>query len=331
MIIRSEGKITLYCKGADSVIFERLNQSSTDQHKNTTLDHLNKFAGEGLRTLCLAKKELDAAVYERWRERYHEAVTSLDNREEKVSAVYEEIEQQLILVGTTAIEDKLQDGVPQCIANLAAANIKLWVLTGDKQETAINIGYSCQLLTDEMVDIFTIEGWEYDEVEQELKRCREAMNHVNIHSQGAPNLSVVTFSEHDSSPLGSLPPPDASMHSNKLRVSTTSAIEVQPNNNQPGAQQQSGCGPTPGENGGFALVVNGHSLVQALQPSMELLFLEVASRCKAVICCRVTPLQKALVVDLVKRHKKAVTLAIGDGANDVSMIKSECHIYPYHG
>ena len=43
----------------------------------------------------------------------------------------------------------------------------------------------------------------------------------------------------------------------------------------------------------------------------------------AVICCRVTPLQKAMVVELVKKHKKAVTLAIGDGANDVSMIKSE--------
>ena len=62
--------------------------------------------------------------------------------------------------------------------------------------------------------------------------------------------------------------------------------------------------------------------VHALEPTMELLFLEVACQCKAVICCRVTPLQKALVVDLVKRHKGAVTLAIGDGANDVSMIKS---------
>lgn len=139
------------------MIFERLSISN-EGVKTVTLEHLNKFAGEGLRTLCLAKKELDASVYERWRERYHDAVTSLENREDKVSEVYEEIEQQLILVGTTAIEDKLQDGVPQCIANLAAANIKLWVLTGDKQETAINIGYSCQLLTDEMVDIFTVEG-----------------------------------------------------------------------------------------------------------------------------------------------------------------------------
>ena len=61
--------------------------------------------------------------------------------------------------------------------------------------------------------------------------------------------------------------------------------------------------------------------VHALSSEMELLLLDVATRCQAVICCRVTPLQKSLVVDLVKRHRKCITLAIGDGANDVSMIK----------
>lgn len=139
MIIKKNDKIILYCKGADSVIFERLDPRC-EEIKMQTFDHLTKFAGEGLRTLCLAKKDLDLETYQRWKDRLHEAATTLDNREEKVSAVYEEIEQNLILIGATAIEDKLQDGVPQTIANLAAANIKLWVLTGDKQETAINIG-----------------------------------------------------------------------------------------------------------------------------------------------------------------------------------------------
>lgn len=71
----------------------------------------------------------------------------------------------------------------------------------------------------------------------------------------------------------------------------------------------------------FAIVVNGHSLVHALHTQMEQLFLEVTSACRSVICCRVTPLQKAMVVEMIKKNKKAVTLAIGDGANDVSMIK----------
>lgn len=77
------------------------------------------------------------------------------------------------------------------------------------------------------------------------------------------------------------------------------------------------------EGAGVALVINGHSLVHCLQPDMESKFLEIASHCRAVICCRVTPLQKAMVVELIKRSKNAVTLAIGDGANDVSMIKGK--------
>ncbi|RWS24531.1 phospholipid-transporting ATPase ID-like protein, partial [Leptotrombidium deliense] len=297
VILRKEGKIFLYCKGADSVIFERLSASS-NEIKNETTEHLNKFAGDGLRTLCLAKRQLDENVFEKWRLRLHEASTSLDNREDKVNSVYEEIEQNLLLIGATAIEDKLQDGVPQCIANLAAAGIKLWVLTGDKQETAINIGYSCQLLTDDMVEVFIVEGWEFDEVEQELKRCRETIANVMSHNLGSTNISTITFGEGNGY--------SNNFNANRLAPNNISSIES----------------PSVEPSGGFALVVNGHSLVHALQPSMELLFLEVASSCKAVICCRVTPLQKALVVDLVKRNKKAVTLSIGDGANDVSMIKT---------
>ncbi|CDQ98804.1 unnamed protein product [Oncorhynchus mykiss] len=72
----------------------------------------------------------------------------------------------------------------------------------------------------------------------------------------------------------------------------------------------------------YALIINGHSLAHALEPELEQVLLETACLCKTVICCRVTPMQKAQVVELVKTNKMAVTLAIGDGANDVSMIKS---------
>lgn len=121
------------------MIFEHMDPAC-EELKEKTIEHLNKFASEGLRTLCLAKKDIDKEFFDVWKEGLHEASTSLENREEKVDACYEEIEQNLQLLGATAIEDKLQDGVPQTIANLATAGIKLWVLTGDKQETAINIG-----------------------------------------------------------------------------------------------------------------------------------------------------------------------------------------------
>lgn len=81
---------------------------------------------------------------------------------------------------------------------------------------------------------------------------------------------------------------------------------------------------------GFAIVINGHSLVHCLHPEMERLFLDIVMCCKSVICCRVTPLQKALVVELIKKSKHAVTLAVGDGANDVSMIKGKYSLFQFN-
>ena len=101
----------------------------------------------GLRTLCIASADIESHVYEEWNKIFYEASTALVNREKKVSDAAELIEKDLILLGATAIEDKLQDDVPESIAKLSQANIKIWILTGDKQETAINIGFSCKLLT----------------------------------------------------------------------------------------------------------------------------------------------------------------------------------------
>ena len=146
-----------------------------------------------------------------------------------------------------------------------------------------------------MVDVFVIEGWQFDEVKAELTRCRENIANIASRTQIHNNdCSVITFQQDSHYPYKN------SLH-NDGYIKPVEESEF----------------------GGFALVINGHSLLHALDPKLELLFLDVASNCKAVICCRVTPLQKALVVDLVKRYKKAVTLAIGDGANDVSMIKSK--------
>uniref|UniRef100_A0A8C6PH13 Phospholipid-transporting ATPase n=1 Tax=Nothobranchius furzeri TaxID=105023 RepID=A0A8C6PH13_NOTFU len=211
VIVRSpEGKLCLYCKGADTIVYERLHQSCSKMMDVTT-EHLNEFAGEGLRTLALAYRELDEDYFIQWKQRHHEASISLEDKDGKLDELYEEIEKDLLLLGATAIEDKLQDGVPHTIEQLSRADIKIWVLTGDKQ---------------------------------------------GIH----------------------------------IFCPTTSCFF--------------------------------HRQAFALERSMELDFLRTACLCKSVICCRVTPLQKAQVVELVKKYKQVVTLAIGDGANDVSMIKA---------
>ncbi|XP_026842559.1 phospholipid-transporting ATPase ID isoform X3 [Drosophila persimilis] len=344
VILRRGNTVVLYCKGADNVIYDRLHGGQEDL-KARTQDHLNKFAGEGLRTLVLAERRLTEQYYKIWRTRQQEAALAMDSREERLNEIYEEIESDMQLVGVTAIEDKLQDGVPKAIANLQSAGIKIWVLTGDKQETAINIGYSCQLLTDELADVFIVDGNSVEEVEKQLRQFKESIKIYNRFRPGGTEalynsdsnmdpLSVTmtqtsVFMHESSSPPTPPPPPAISVvtfrwdDKNKDKKGGPDSAEC---NDLFGDEKRSlddgAASIVIDETTGFALVVNGHSLVHCLSPELEIKFLDIASQCKAVICCRVTPLQKALVVELIKRAKNAVTLAIGDGANDVSMIKA---------
>uniref|UniRef100_A0A8B9T002 Phospholipid-transporting ATPase n=1 Tax=Anas platyrhynchos TaxID=8839 RepID=A0A8B9T002_ANAPL len=274
VIVRSpEGKIRLYCKGADTILLERLHPANQDL-TNVTTDHLNVSAG--LRTLVLAYKDLEESYYEDWSERLHRASGAPEAREDRLARLYDEVEHDMMLLGATAIEDKLQQGVPETIAILTLANIKIWVLTGDKQETAVNIGYSCKMLTDDMTEVFVVTGHTVLEVREELRKAREKM-------MDASRSMGNGFSYQEK------------LSSTKL----TSVLEA-----------------IAGE---YALVINGHSLAHALEADMEVEFLETACACKAVICCRVTPLQKAQVVELVKKYKKAVTLAIGDGSAHIGV------------
>ncbi|XP_037711474.1 phospholipid-transporting ATPase ID isoform X10 [Drosophila subpulchrella] len=346
VILRRGDSMVLYCKGADNVIYDRLHSGQEDM-KARTQDHLNKFAGEGLRTLALAERRLTEQYYNDWRSRQQEAALSMDSREQKLNEIYEEIESEMQLVGVTAIEDKLQDGVPKSIANLQNAGIKIWVLTGDKQETAINIGYSCQLLTDELADVFIVDGNSVEEVEKQLRQFKESIKIYNRFRPGGFDpfdrlnsdsnmdpLSVTmtqtsAFMQESNLPPTPPPPPAISVVTFRWDDKTKDnkgGPDSAECNDLFGDEKRSEGGGTASivvdESTGFALVVNGHSLVHCLSPELETKFLDIASQCKAVICCRVTPLQKALVVELIKRAKKAVTLAIGDGANDVSMIKA---------
>uniref|UniRef100_A0A8C3RVC8 Phospholipid-transporting ATPase n=1 Tax=Chelydra serpentina TaxID=8475 RepID=A0A8C3RVC8_CHESE len=274
-----DGQIKLYCKGADTILFERLHPSN-EELMSLTSDHLEEFAGEGLRTLALAYKNLTEEHFKEWFKILQEANTSVDSRNDYLAAAYEEIEKDMMLLGATAIEDKLQEGVTETIASLSLANIKIWVLTGDKQETAMNIGYSCHMLTDTMNEIFIVASHTGMEVREELRKAKE---HLFGQSKDLSNSHV--FCE-------------------KMQESKQDSVLEET------------------VTGDYALVINGHSLALALEGDLENEFVEVACMCKTVICCRVTPLQKAQVVELVKKHRKAVTLAIGDGANDISMIKS---------
>jgi phospholipid-transporting ATPase len=141
------------------VIVPRVSMLPQDyrDYTDTTIDHLEQFAKEGFRTLVLAYKVISEEEYQAWNEKYKKAATSIQNREKKIDEVAELIEKNFLVLGASAIEDKLQPGVPETIVMLKKAGIKVWVLTGDKIETAVNIGYSCKLLTEDTTLIYLVD------------------------------------------------------------------------------------------------------------------------------------------------------------------------------
>ncbi|KAM7276270.1 hypothetical protein ACFE04_018136 [Oxalis oulophora] len=164
-----EGKILILCKGADSVMFERLAAENGSKLEIKTKEHVNEYADAGLRTLIIAYRELDEAKYKEFDQKFNSAKSSVTaDRDTLIEDVADKIERDLILLGATAVEDKLQNGVPDCIDKLAQAGIKLWVLTGDKMETAINIGFACSLLRQGMQQIIiTLDSAEILALEKE--------------------------------------------------------------------------------------------------------------------------------------------------------------------
>lgn len=253
-----DGKIRVYCKGADTVILERLGDNNS--HVDATLRHLEEYASEGLRTLCLAVREIPEQEFQEWYQVFEQAQTTVGgNRAEELDKAAEIVEHDFYLLGATAIEDRLQDGVPETIHTLQQAGIKVWVLTGDRQETAINIGMSCKLLSEDMMLLIVNE----ETAEATRENLQKKLDAIRTQADGTIELETL------------------------------------------------------------ALIIDGKSLTYALEKDMEKLFLDLAVMCKAVICCRVSPLQKALVVKVVKKYQKeSILLAIGDGANDVSMIQA---------
>ncbi|OAA61827.1 phospholipid-translocating p-type ATPase-like protein [Niveomyces insectorum RCEF 264] len=273
-----DNQIVLFCKGADSIIYSRLKRGEQAELRKTTAEHLEMFAREGLRTLCIAQRVIPEQEYYDWRKIHDAAATSLEGREEKMEDAAELIEQNLTLLGGTAIEDRLQDGVPDTIALLAEAGIKLWVLTGDKVETAINIGFSCNLLNNDMELIHL----KMDEDESGKTPDDDYMTQIEAELDRYLLAFGLTGNDEDLAAARANHEPPAPTH---------------------------------------AVVIDGFTLRWVLTDELSQKFLLLCKQCKSVLCCRVSPAQKAAVCSLVKNGLDVMVLSVGDGANDVAMIQ----------
>ncbi|XP_046552884.1 phospholipid-transporting ATPase IF-like isoform X2 [Haliotis rubra] len=250
VILQSEqDKIVLLCKGAESAILDRVKIGE----KDIAQKHVNEYAVLGLRTLAVVKRDLSEEEYKVFEEKLHEARTALQNREEKLDRVFDLIEQDFQLLGATAVEDKLQEDVPRTIQSLRRAGIKVWVLTGDKQETAVNISHSAGHFQAQMNELELTKMTKSED-------CRLKIQHYRRQIESVPDQQYV-------------------------------------------------------------LIIDGQSL-SVMITELEGILMELCLHCVAVLCCRMSPIQKAQVVRMIKMSPtKPVTAAIGDGANDVSMIQ----------
>eukprot|EP00074_Homo_sapiens_P071696 XP_011526010.1 phospholipid-transporting ATPase IK isoform X3 [Homo sapiens] len=313
LVRKPEGAICLYTKGADTVIFERLHRRGAMEF--ATEEALAAFAQETLRTLCLAYREVAEDIYEDWQQRHQEASLLLQNRAQALQQVYNEMEQDLRLLGATAIEDRLQDGVPETIKCLKKSNIKIWVLTGDKQETAVNIGFACELLSENMLIL------EEKEISRILETYWENSNNLlTRESLSQVKLALVINGDFLDKLLVSLRKEPRALAQN---VNMDEAWQELGQSRRDFLYARR-----------LSLLCRRFGLPLAAPPAQdsrarrssevlqERAFVDLASKCQAVICCRVTPKQKALIVALVKKYHQVVTLAIGDGANDINMIKT---------
>ncbi|KAF4015316.1 hypothetical protein G4228_006403 [Cervus hanglu yarkandensis] len=283
------GEIVVYTKGADCVIMDLLEDPACVTDTNVekkmrkirarTQRHLDLYARDGLRTLCIAKKVLSEEDFRRWASFRREAEASLNNRDELLMETAQHLENQLTLLGATGIEDRLQEGVPDTIAALREAGIQLWVLTGDKQETAVNIAYACRLL-DQTDTVYSINTESQETCDSILNLALEEVK--QFHGPLKPDRKLSGFR------LPSATPPP---------TSGAAAPDV-------------------------GLVIDGKTLSAIFQGKLEEKFLELSRYCRSVLCCRATPLQKSMLVKLVRGRLGVTTLSIGDGANDVSMIQA---------
>uniref|UniRef100_A0A671M2U6 Phospholipid-transporting ATPase n=1 Tax=Sinocyclocheilus anshuiensis TaxID=1608454 RepID=A0A671M2U6_9TELE len=276
------GETLLFCKGADSSIFPRVKPEEVDRIRM----HVERNATEGYRTLCVAYKQLSAEEYAVADTGLREARLALQDREQKLMAMYNQVETGMSLIGATAVEDRLQEEAAETMEALQGAGMKVWVLTGDKMETAKSTCYACRLFQrgTELLEL-TVRTLEDGRLKREEKLLELLRDYHRRAVQDAP----------------------------PVKAGVTRSWST--------------------ANQDYGFIIDGATLSLVMNPSREAdasqyrsLFLQICQNCTAVLCCRMAPLQKAQIVKMVKNSKGSpITLSIGDGANDVSMIL-EAHV-----
>ncbi|KAK1937803.1 putative phospholipid-transporting ATPase 8 [Phytophthora citrophthora] len=347
--------ILVFSKGADTVMFANANK---DQDISKLALHVHYFAAMALRTLLFGYRTLSVSEYLTWKCEFDAAKKSLSNREQLCVEVAKKVEKSTKLLGATGVEDLLQDGVRECISQLSLGGINIWMLTGDKDETAISVAHMCGLIGPKS-KIIIFKGKTKQDCLDDIAKARRKLKREGVWVPGvaSQDISLVINGEaletlltdalmsskvkaqalyvnaNQVAPHSSRSDPathttldglrterdaqggrlSGSMSSKSMR-----SLPFQPAHAVPNSRHRSSS--RPGSTRSSITDANG-----SVQLAHEL-FLELASQCRTVVACRLSPMQKAQVVSLMKAAPGTpLTLAVGDGGNDVSMIQ-EAHV-----
>ncbi|CAH8435997.1 unnamed protein product [Schistosoma turkestanicum] len=330
-----DGTYHIHSKGAESSIFKISNFSNENAH-HLASNYVTQFAIDGLRTLVYATRQVDFEEYHQLLNEFYQAKSLVGSqRNDALKEIYSKIEYNLQVVSITGVEDKLQPGVHECLKNLREAGIQVWVLTGDKEETAITVSRSAGHFTPNMSLVhltdcedylsFTYKLFHYLEDLKIRRKKRNFKRKMKIFFEKPINaLKMKTYSKNK-------PKVDFAYQTNSsdenytfdnLKKLFTSKRPLQIEIDPPRFRHSK----RPGSDGEpMALVIDGKSLRFALDPALRRKFLDLCLHLTTVLCCRMTPLQKASIVQLVRSGLSdfgipPITAAIGDGGNDVAML-----------
>ena len=332
IIVRDKSGIKLYIKGADCEISKRLSSKSLENENFTIISKgLIEFSKKGLRTLMVAYRRIRQEDYDSWIKRLHEDELNIQFRQRLIDRLYDLIENNLTLIGGTVVEDKLQDKVPETIKELRSAGIKIWVLTGDKLDTAENIGHSCNLLSKEQ-KLFTLKVMPgddekivkedpYPEMIQFFTEFQEFVEGLvkkyNLDTKYTfpKNNSFMENDEENKEDISEFESQNAEDNISVKSSSYSSRSKIVNFNIFNYLKERNFLEP-------FSIIIEAPILCGLFKDEeWTKNFLRIAYYSNTVICCRVSPSQKSEVIQKMKEFdKSAVTLAIGDGGNDVSMI-----------
>ncbi|KAH0570460.1 Pospholipid-transporting ATPase [Spironucleus salmonicida] len=304
------GETFVLSKGADSFIMPYMDIYQAPEFYAQVQVNVDNFSKFGLRTLAFGSKRLGGAC--QWLEQWDQ-VKLLPEEDGRYEALTGELERDLVFQCVSAIEDELQDDLQETLTSLLAAGIKVWMLTGDKTLTAVNIAKAAGLAqADSQFIYLTAEAYadavkgatQNTQKQQEKQTLNQLIDHgVQLQTEHLTEAQKKGYFAQLAMLYEITTKNESKVMSYMKSIFNKQVVQE--------------------ETVPITVVLDTDMFKLLIKHNLQYKFFHIAVFCSSVVCCRLSPQEKALIVNLAHQYKPYLTtLSIGDGANDVVMIKT---------